>query len=342
MRRSKLQSMDNLARSTRNAFAMLDLDKVSLRRTDNDWVAERLADQHTRFVAVWRTKNLFANLATTTPVWLTRDAVADFINETDTLALLGTRGEHTLFVVGLPPQDDAMSERFADHGRFSDLRHLSRELDAGDAAVLAYSRALAYWHQQHQFCGRCGQRTQIIEAGHARVCSDAACATQHHPRTDPAIIVLVERRERCLLARQAIWPPGMYSTVAGFVEPGETLEAAVLREVHEETNIEVAEVHYHSSQPWPFPGSIMLGFHALASSDDIRRNDQELEDARWLTRAQIVAELEAGSLKIPPDISIAYRLIEHWFDADTGLKLSDLLARLAGRGTVDPKKIRSE
>ena len=333
--------MDHLSRSTRNAFAGLDLDKSSLRRTDTQWVTERLTDRQTRFVPVWRTKNLFAERATATPVWLTRDAVAEFL-DTETLALLGTRGGHTLFVIGLPAHDDGISERFAAHGRFGDLRHLSPVLDAGDAAVLAYSRALAYWHQQHQFCGRCGHPTRAIEAGHARICAAPDCATQHHPRTDPAIIVLVEHTERCLLARQAIWPPGMYSTVAGFVEPGESLEAAVLREVREETDIEVAEVHYHSSQPWPFPGSIMLGFYARASSDRIRRNDQELEDARWLTRLQLAEELDAGTVQIPPQMSIAYRLIEHWYDEHADTKLSDVISRLAGRGLVDPKKIRTE
>jgi NAD+ diphosphatase len=147
------------------------------------------------------------------------------------------------------------------------------------------------------------------------------CRHEHFPRIDPAIIVLVSDGARVLLGRQAAWPPGRYSTIAGFVEPGESLEDAVVREVAEETGVQVAEVEYHSSQPWPFPSSLMLGFTARASTQEVRLEDKELEDARWFTRAEIAS----GVPKLPPPLSISFRLIEHWFDADSDRPLRGLL-----------------
>jgi NAD+ diphosphatase len=149
-----------------------------------------------------------------------------------------------------------------------------------------------------------------------RVCTNPDCGQLHFPRTNPAIIVLVALRERCLLGRQATWPEGLYATIAGFVEPGESLEEAVVREVREETGIEVREVTYHSSQPWPFPSSIMLGFTAQAGSDHIQLNDGELEDARWFSREEIARGVEEGWLRLPSSVSISYRLIEDWYDGE--------------------------
>ena len=161
------------------------------------------------------------------------------------------------------------------------------------------------------------------------MCSNADCDARHFPRTDPAIIVLVSEpgNARCLLGRQRSWVPGMYSCLAGFVEPGESLEHAVIREVDEETGIRLERVEYRSSQPWPFPSSLMLGFRAVAASEAIQRGDDELEDARWLTREQMVAGFRAGELRAPNPVSIAYRLIEEWFD-EGGTPLVDVLAEL--------------
>jgi NAD+ diphosphatase len=154
------------------------------------------------------------------------------------------------------------------------------------------------------------------------VCTNPVCRHEQFPRIDPAIIVLVSDGPRALLGRQAAWPPGRYSTIAGFVEPGESLEDAVVREVAEETGVQVDQVEYHSSQPWPFPSSLMLGFTARASTFEVRLEDQELEDARWFTRADI----ERGTPKLPPPVSISFRLIEHWFDSASERPLKDLLA----------------
>jgi NAD+ diphosphatase len=152
------------------------------------------------------------------------------------------------------------------------------------------------------------------------ICTNPACRHEHFPRTDPAIIVLVSDGERALLGRQASWPVGRYSTIAGFVEPGESLEDAVAREVFEETGIKVDQIEYHSSQPWPFPSSLMLGFTAHALTTQILRRVDELEDAQWFTRA----DLASGRPLVPPGVSISFRLIEHWFDAGGGPKLREI------------------
>lgn len=187
-------------------------------------------------------------------------------------------------------------------------------LAPGEGELLAHARALAYWHRRHRFCGDCGHPTEGAQGGHVRVCSNPQCGRQHFPRTDPAVIVLVTAGERCLLGRQPSWLPGRYSTIAGFVEPGESLEAAVVREVGEETGVRVREVRYQSSQPWPFPASLMLGFRAVAEGEDIHLGDEELEDARWFSREELERAMEEGALRLPGRISIAYRLIEDWFD----------------------------
>ena len=195
--------------------------------------------------------------------------------------------------------------------RFEDLRQIASVLPAEEAGILGYARAMMSWRRRHRFCGSCGARTLPARSGHVLVCSDPGCRSEQFPRIDPAIIVLVSDGDRALLGRQASWPPGRYSTIAGFVEPGESLEDAVAREVGEETGILVDSIEYHSSQPWPFPASLMLGFTARAVTQEVRLRDQELEDARWFTRAQ----LAAGTPLLPPRQSISFRLIEHWYEA---------------------------
>jgi len=170
---------------------------------------------------------------------------------------------------------------------------------------------VTHWHSRHRFCGVCGAPTVAQTAGHTRLCTNPDCATVHFPRTDPATIMLVTDGDRCLLGRQKVWIPGMYSTLAGFVEPGESLEQAVAREVREESGIEVDAVRYHSSQPWPFPASLMLGFHAVARSRDLVIDPEELEDGRWFT-AREVRNFAALGLSLPRPDSIARRLVESW------------------------------
>jgi len=206
-------------------------------------------------------------------------------------------------------------DRAAEHltaDREADLRQLAGRLDRHEGALLAFARAMVFWHSRHRFCGVCGAPTQSEEAGHMRRCTDPACAAMHFPRTDPAVIMLVTDGERALMGRNKNFVPGMYSTLAGFVEPGESLEDAVAREVLEETGIAVGAVHYHSSQPWPFPANIMLGFHADATTTEIKVDYGELEDARWFERDWILAHVDDDTFRLPRRDSIARRLVEDW------------------------------
>jgi NAD+ diphosphatase len=211
-----------------------------------------------------------------------------------------------------------------DSERLMDVRFVARELFHAPeaAAVLCHARALAGWHQKHPFCSKCGQPTAIAEIGVKRVCG--ACKGEHFPRTDPVAIALVLHRatDSVLLGRQKIWPAGRYSCVAGFVDSGESLEQAVMREVHEETGVRVHRVRFLTSQPWPNYSQLMLGCIAEAESRDINRNDDELEDARWFSRAEIAVaaakpdtsfmDASDGSLMLPGKYAIARDLIEHW------------------------------
>jgi NAD+ diphosphatase len=196
-------------------------------------------------------------------------------------------------------------------GRHVGLRELAPVMSQAEGALSAHAAALLNWHRRHRFCANCGAPTQMREAGHLRWCP--ACRAQHHPRTDPVVIMLVGDGERALLGRQASWPQGRYSALAGFVEPGESLEEAVAREVLEESGIDVADVRYRSSQPWPFPTSLMLGFAARWSGGEPVVGDGELQDVRWFTRAELAdAVAGRGALRLPPPEAIARRLIEDW------------------------------
>jgi NAD+ diphosphatase len=176
---------------------------------------------------------------------------------------------------------------------------------------------MVLWRRRHRYCGSCGAPARSESAGHVMKCTSPACGAEQFPRLDPAIIVLVSDGERALLGRQAAWPAGQYSTIAGFVEPGESLEDAVAREVMEETGVAVTDAHYHSSQPWPFPSSLMVGFTARAGTDAVPRADEELEDVRWFTREEIAA----GHPRLPPPQSVSFRLIEDWYDSGSPLPL---------------------
>jgi NAD+ diphosphatase len=192
----------------------------------------------------------------------------------------------------------------------AELRPLAAILPAPESALLAYARGLSLWRTRQRFCGVCGHPTRPIRGGHVLQCTHPQTPHDFFPRIDPAIIVLVNAGDRALLGRQASWPPGRYSTIAGFVEPGESLEDAVSREVKEETGVEVDEVHYQSSQPWPFPASLMLGFRATAGARLEIRRGSELEDVQWFSRA----DLKSGKVLLPPPQAIAHRLIGSWLD----------------------------
>jgi NAD+ diphosphatase len=302
---------------SRNILAGPYLDRAAHLRRDPERFAEALADERSRALPVWNSRNLIVAGETPRAALLELSAIPEQRRNSTDLTLLGRFGDIDLFAYEIealePPALKAGT-------RFEDLRLIASLLPADEAGLLGYARGMVAWRNRHRYCGTCGYPTLAARAGHVLVCTNPACRHEQFPRIDPAIIVLVSDGERALLGRQASWPVGRYSTIAGFVEPGESLEDAVTREVLEETGIAVDQIEYHSSQPWPFPSSLMLGFTAHALTTDIARRDDELEDAQWFTRE----DLKSGRPLVPPSVSISFRLIEHWFDAGGPEKLREI------------------
>ncbi|MSP83461.1 MAG: NAD(+) diphosphatase [Alphaproteobacteria bacterium] len=292
-----------------NIFAGSALDRVGLRRTDEAWIDALLADPDSRFVPVWRTRSLITGGEPRTAVRLSRVELASVLGNGAAIAFLGLAEETAHFAIDVSHLEEPDVQALAGGAELADLWAIGAMVERGDAALLAHARALTTWHGRHRFCGTCGGPTDPRSAGHIRACRNEACGALHFPRTDPAVIMLIEHRDRCLLGRQANWPEMTYSTLAGFVEPGESLEEAVAREVHEEVGIRIRDVTYHSSQPWPFPSSIMLGFHGVAESDALTLDPGEIADARWFTRDQV---RNPSGFKLPRPLSIARQLVEHW------------------------------
>lgn len=303
-------------RSRSNLLSGSYIDRLAHWRKDEALWRAALSDSNTWFIPVWRNQNLVREIEGRIDAFMLSSSVMSIENQVDEIVLLGEFQQHTCFAISLtgetlPSFDEPVVPR--------DLRMIAGELPAEQAGLLAYARAMIHWRERHRFCGRCGTPTHAVQGGHVRVCSNASCAQQVFPRIDPAIIVLITDGERALLGRQASWPPGRYSTIAGFVEPGESLEDAVIREAAEETGVRVESVEYHSSQPWPFPSSLMLGFIATAATTEIQLHDAELEDARWFTRAQIAA----GEVALPITHSISFRLVEDWYDDEAEIPLRE-------------------
>ncbi len=299
-----------------NALAEPAVDRRSERRGDADWLAGRLADPGSLLTVVWRERSLVIDAhgdRAPEPGTVPVTVASALVEQTEELVYLGDAAGRSYFSVDLSDRDDPLSGALRGAGRLVELRQVGAAMSAADGNLLAYARAMATWHQRHRFCGRCGGPTTSRNAGHLRVCR--GCGAEHFPRTDPAVIMLVHTTgddNSCLLGRQATWPPGMFSALAGFVEPGESLESAVAREVQEETGIDVDSVEYHSSQPWPFPTSIMLGFYATSPGGDVRVDTEELEHAVWVRRSELEYALRAREVRLPPPFSIARRLIDDW------------------------------
>jgi NAD+ diphosphatase len=316
-----------------NYYAAPGFERAGLRRRDSGWIVERIADPASLFVPVWRNQNLIIEIDGGEPraVVLGWGGLAPLIGDGGAaeerlargeIVFIGVVEERAHFALDLSPVEApldmlhspalAASGIEAASARFADLRQLGGRLDRREASLLALARAILFWHARHRFCGLCGSPTRSEEAGHMRRCTDPACNTMHFPRTDPAVIMLVTHGESALMGRSRHFPPGMYSTLAGFVEPGESLEDAVAREVREESGIEVGAVDYHSSQPWPFPANIMLGFHAHALTTEITVDLGELEDARWFERRWLLSHVDDDTFRLPRHDSIARRLLEDW------------------------------
>jgi NAD+ diphosphatase len=292
-----------------NFFAGPYIERRSEARDDPQWLGAARADPATRYLLSRGTTQLLQSGSEPHIAFLSNGAPLLEALDPACLVLLGWFHGTRCVLVDLPtgqaPPLPAGTE-------LQELRPLTAVLPADEAGLLAYARALSIWRARHRYCGVCSAPTVPTHAGHCLTCSNPACAQDYFPRIDPAIIVLVSDGERALLGRQASWPPRRYSTIAGFVEPGESLEDAVMREVAEETGVGVSTVHYHSSQPWPFPSSVMLGFLAHAAAGAPVQVGGELEDARWVTRE----EVSSGEILAPPTQSISWRLIESWLKGE--------------------------
>ena len=303
-----------------NAYTGSPLDRAAEKREDAEWIAHALRDPETLFAPVWRSRSLLRGLEDGAPeaVLLAGAAAHPLLGagqgtggeDASPWAFLGLWEQKPVFAVDVSHDDEPPVPEGA--GSFSDLRQVAGLLPAGEASVLAHARGLMHWRVKHRFCGICGFRCEPHSAGHVMKCVN--CQTSHFPRTDPAVIMLVVRGDSCLLGHNIRFPTPMYSTLAGFVEPGESLEEAVRREVMEEAGVAVGRVVYHSSQPWPFPSSIMLGFHAEGLTEAIRVDETELQDARWFSRSELLRHKELG-FGLPRVDSIARRLIEDWLHA---------------------------
>lgn len=321
-------SIDRHSKSRRNRFTSVRLDRLVEHRDDPDWVHAALQSEKARFVPLWRSRSLIdASGEAHIAVYL-KPGELDDLEAVQPPTLLGTDGKRYFFVVSI--NDQQREQVMARHpgADFVDLRRASVNMDAKHAGVLAYAKALHYWQYRQSFCGVCGSPTVLRSSGHKLVCSNEECGREFFPRIDPAIIVLVTCGDACLLGRNVRWPPRRFSTLAGFVEPGESLEDAVVREVQEEAGVALSRIEYVSSQPWPFPASAMCGFFAEAVSTECATSD-ELEELRWFTVDQLVAAVRDGEILLSPSVSIAFRLLAEWFESNGGGDLEALVRDVA-------------
>ncbi|MGH2913856.1 MAG: NAD(+) diphosphatase [Solirubrobacteraceae bacterium] len=304
---------------TRLPFTGAALDRASTERKDPDWVAHQLRDPAARAV-----------LAGSDGVLLNGDGEGDGTGASevalaraplpaghgDDPVLLGLEHGTPVFALDLDPPTVSLPSDLAATARLASLRDAGTTLPAAEAGLAAYAAAMLSWHRRHRFCANCGAATVAAEGGATRRCS--ACGAEHFPRTDPVVIMTVEHDGRLLLGRRAGGPPGRLSVLAGFVAPGESAEEAVLREVAEESGIHARAPVFVTSQPWPFPSSLMLGFHAESRGGAPRATDGELEEVGWYPREAVAAASHgdrAAGFQLPPAVSIARLLIERWLAA---------------------------
>jgi NAD+ diphosphatase len=303
----KFLDMDNITPSRPNTYTGGTLNRAGHLREDETWIAGALADQAARFMLFWQGKALIAGLMQRAPRahGVTRPRI-----ELAT-TFLGLQDDAPVFAADISHLENPYEAIDPGDAEFTDMRAINGALPADDATILATARAMLHWQSKTKFCSVCGAKTIPTRAGYVMLCT--ACETEHFPRTDPAVIMLVTKDDKLLLGQSHKFPKerNFYSTLAGFVEPGESLEDAVRREVFEEVGVKVGRVKYHSSQPWPFPASLMLGYYAQALTEEIVLETAEMRDAEWFTRKQL-ENPQALGFNLPPQDSIARRLIEDW------------------------------
>ncbi len=300
-----------------NMFAHNPLDRASEKRGNSAWIAEQLAAPSTRILPLWNLRPfLLAPPDERAPFdigWLRPGLIDDLAGPDATKVFLGLRDGAAHFAVDLAAASDPdQSGPLAGLGVFKDLREAAMRLGQEDAGILAQAKSLVDWHARHRFCAQCGTPTEVVDGGYRRDCPN--CKAQHFPRTDPVVIMLPVMGERCLLGRGPNFPRGMFSALAGFLEPGETIAMAVAREVYEETGIAVSDVRFCFDQPWPYPSSLMIGCLCTADSEEITIDGEEIAEARWFTREEIQSVLSGrrGPFWVPPPMAIAHQLLKVW------------------------------
>ena len=297
-----------------HVFAGNPLDRGERERRDEEWISRRAQDPDTRFLPLWDLNVLLSEASPERLGWLGPDDLAQMGIDASPV-FLGLLGGTARFAIDVSDLDDAARQlRSGARWRFEDARAAAGLLSGPDAGIVAQARAQIDWHSRHGFCGVCGSETAMGRGGQIRKCP--RCQTEHYPRTDPVVITVVSHGDRCLLgqSRGRLSRLKMYSALAGFVDQGESIEEAVAREVMEEAGIKVENIRYHSSQPWPFPSSLMIGCRADAVTTDILKDDEEMIDVAWFHRQEVLLALEEKSttLTVPGPIAIAHHLIKAW------------------------------
>lgn len=303
-----------------NMFTNSPMERDDQVRKNPDQLAALLRDDQARFLCFEGQKALMVAGGEAEIALLTRDMVSQSLFDPDNLIYLGKWSNRPIFVHCRAKTELEHDFENDDLCQFMDLRSIALSLkgvgaDEGRLAILSQAKSLRQWHQNHAFCAVCGDKTKLMDGGYRRTCVSEACGRSHFPRTDPVVIMAILKGDHCLLGRGKNWAVGRYSTLAGFMEAGESIEEAVRREVMEETGITVGDVVYASSQPWPFPANIMIGCYGIAINEEIHMDDDELEDARWFHRTEIQHALQLpseGILQLAPSLAIAHQLLRTW------------------------------
>ena len=305
-----------------NTFAGNPLDRASERRTDRDWLSARLNDPDSLAAVIWNGQPLVEDAPTHAQgadqdlriAYIPAAMARELARGDERLLFLGLWKKTAVFAVDLESGADPAGGPLAGLGRFEELRASALRLPSADAAILATAKSVFEWRRRHGFCATCGQPTRVAEGGWKRICE--SCRAEHFPRTDPVVIMLPTLGERCLLGRQAAWPTSMFSALAGFLEPGETIEEACAREIKEESGLTATAFRYHSTQPWPYPSSLMIGLIAEVADGAAQADLAELEEVRWFTRVEAAALVrgEHPDARAPGAMAIAYQLIRAWAD----------------------------
>jgi NAD+ diphosphatase len=290
-------------------FAGNPLDRVSQRRRDAAWIASLLDDPQTRLLPFRELKPVLRNPSATALDWHPVAPWRDAIGGGATLVLLGIGDGRAHFAL----DGNGATAAIEADGVTADVRSLATVIPGPHAAILAEARSLLDWHARHGFCAQCGTASTISSGGWGRRCPN--CRAHHYPRVDPVVIMLATDGDACLVGRGKQFPPGMFSALAGFIEPGETIEEAVRRELMEEASAQVSDVTYYATQPWPFPSSLMIGCFAKAVSREVKPDETELAQLRWIERhvaRELIAGKQVDGIRVPPPIAIAHHLIRTW------------------------------